>query len=95
MIWLDGSDLLEVSKGRGPNPVSCTFTLTPQLPQMTKTEFFLTISIQYQSRQQIRIKKISIKGLLVDPMANSPNQHHRNCEIAEVKGLISISCITY
>ena len=30
------------------------------------------------SRQMIRIKKISIRGLLVDPISNSPNKHHNN-----------------
>ena len=27
----------------------------------------------------MRIKKISNRGLLVDPIPNSPNQHHMNC----------------
>ena len=26
-----------------------------------------------------RIKKISLRGLLVDPILNSPNLHHNNC----------------
>ena len=31
------------------------------------------------SRQVIRIEKISIKKLLVDPLPNSPNYHHEKC----------------
>ena len=31
------------------------------------------------SRQVMRIKKLSVRGLLVDPIPNSPNQHHENC----------------
>ena len=27
----------------------------------------------------MKIKKISIRGLLVDPIPNSPYQHHKNC----------------
>ena len=30
------------------------------------------------SRQVMRIKKILIRRLLVDPIPNSPNQHHKN-----------------
>ena len=38
------------------------------------------MSDQYQisSRQVMRIKKILIRRLLVDPTPNSPNQHHKN-----------------
>ena len=32
-----------------------------------------------ESRQEMRMKKLSINGLFVDPIPNSPNLHHRNC----------------
>ena len=33
-----------------------------------------------ESRQEMRMKKLSINGLfVVDPIPNSPNLHHRNC----------------
>ena len=31
------------------------------------------------SRQVMRIKKMSIKGLFVFPIPNSPNWHNKNC----------------
>ena len=31
------------------------------------------------NRQVTRIKKVSGRGFLVDPIPNSPNLHHRNC----------------
>ena len=41
------------------------------------TEFLLTMSVQCQA---VKLKeKISTRGLLVDPISNSPNKHHENC----------------
>ena len=48
--------------------------------RVTKLEFLLMISIQYQADKQWEYRKISIiGGLLVDPMSNSPSWHHKNC----------------
>ena len=46
---------------------------------MTKTESLLTISIQYQADKWWELRKISVKGLWVDPIPNSPNTNHKNC----------------
>ena len=54
-------------------------SLTLQLPWVTKTEFLLTISIQYQADEWWEYRQILIWGLLVDPIPNSLNQHHKNC----------------
>ena len=43
--------------------------ITHQLPQVTKTEFLLTIS----SEQVMRIEEDIDGGFLVDPIQNSPN----------------------
>ena len=40
---------------------------------MTKTEFLLTILIQYQVDKWWEKRKILTKRLLVDPIPNSPN----------------------
>ena len=41
------------------------------------TEFLLTMSVQCQA---VKLKeKISTRGLLVDPIPNSPNKHYENC----------------
>ena len=46
---------------------------------MTKTDSLLTISIQYQADKGWEWRKISVKGLWVDPIPNSPNTNHKNC----------------
>ena len=46
--------------------------LTLQLPWVTKTEFLLTILIQYQAGKWWESRKISIMGLLIDLIPNSP-----------------------
>ena len=46
---------------------------------MTKTEFLLTISIQYHVYKWWESRKISIMGLLIDPVPNFPNKHNDNC----------------
>ena len=46
---------------------------------LLNTEFLLTRSFQYQAHMRWEWKKISIRGLLVDPVPNSPNWHHKNC----------------
>ena len=46
---------------------------------MTKTEFLLTISKQYHEDKWWELRKISIIGLLIDPVPNSPNKHDDNC----------------
>ena len=44
---------------------------------LTMTEFLLTMSVQCQA---VKLKeKISTRGLLVDPIPNSPNKHYENC----------------
>ena len=45
---------------------------------MTKTEFLLTISIQYQAEKWWEQRKISIWGQLVDPILNSLNYRYKN-----------------
>ena len=45
---------------------------------VTKTEFLLTISIQYYVDKWWELRKISIIGLLIDPVPNSPNKHNDN-----------------
>ena len=46
---------------------------------MTKTAGISPYNINTKSRrQEMGIKKISIKGLLIDPIPNSPNPHHMN-----------------
>ena len=38
--------------------------------------------VTISNRQVMRIrKKISISGLLVDPISNSPDWHHENCMV--------------
>ena len=51
---------------------------------MTKTEFFLTISTQNQEDKWWEPRKLTIRGLLVDPIPNSKKLHQRNC-IADSK----------
>ena len=41
------------------------------------------------SRQVMRMKKISIRGLLVDPILNSLNLHEKNC-IPGIKEIYSL-----
>ena len=53
--------------------------LTLQLPLVAIKKFLLTISIQYQAEKQWQWRKLSIWGLLVDPVQNSPNKYHKNC----------------
>ena len=48
--------------------------LTLSLPQVTKKEILITISIQYQAGRDY-----IIMGLLVDPIPNSLNKYHKNC----------------
>ena len=71
---------------------------------MTKTEFLLTISKQYQEHKWWELRKISIIGLLIDPVPNSPNKYDDNCladsrritgEILGVKGLKNYREVTY
>ena len=40
---------------------------------MTLTEFLLIPSVGYQADKKPEIKKMPIRGLLVDPIPNSPN----------------------
>ena len=52
--------------------------LTVYLPWKTVKEF----SLQFWNDiniTEMRIRKMSIRGLLVDPMPIFPNQHHKNC----------------
>ena len=56
-----------------PHPTSAEFGLTLKLPWATETEFLITISIKYQADKWWEKRKISIRGLLVDPIPNSPN----------------------
>ena len=46
-------------------------TLPIKLPWVTKTEFLLTISIQNQEDKWWESRKVSTRGLLVDPATNS------------------------
>ena len=48
---------------------------------MTKTEFLLTILIQYQPDKGRELRKISNWGWLVDPILNSLNQNCKNCMV--------------
>ena len=41
---------------------------TFSLSRVTKTEFLLTISTQYQADKWWELRKISVRGLLVDPI---------------------------
>ena len=45
--------------------------LTLQLPWVTKSEFLLTISIQNQEGKWWEPRKVSVRGLVVDPILNS------------------------
>ena len=67
-------------------------SLTIYLPWVTKTGFFLTISIQYQYNiNTISIqyqpdnwwekRKILMWGWLVDPILNSLNSHYNKCMV--------------
>ena len=46
---------------------------------MTKTEFLLKISIQYQAAEWCEERKMSIMGVLVYLIPNSLYRHHKNC----------------
>ena len=37
------------------------------------------LSLQYQADKWWEWRKISVKGLWVDPIPNSPNTNHKNC----------------
>ena len=52
---------------------------------MTKTEFLLTISIQYQAEKWWEQRKISIWGQLVDPILNPLNYQYKNCMVDSKK----------
>ena len=52
--------------------------LTLQLPWVTKTEFLLTISIQYQPDKWRELRSILIWRWLGDSILNSLNQHYKN-----------------
>ena len=56
-------------KNQGLGSIHLTF----KLPWVTKREFLLTISIEYQANKWWEQRKISITGLLVDPVPNAPN----------------------
>ena len=46
---------------------------------MTKTEFLHTIFIQYHVNKWLELRKVSVIGLLIDPVPNSPNKHNDTC----------------
>ena len=75
-------------------------SLTIYLPWVTKTGFFLTISIQYQPDNWLEKRKILMWGWLVDPILNSLNSHYNKCMVDSkekykfdpgVKGLIAFT----
>ena len=49
------------------------------LPWVTKTELLLTISILYQAEKWWELRKMLIRGWLVDLIQNSSNSHQKNC----------------
>ena len=59
--------------------VSSFFVLIHLIPVSDQDRFSPYFINTISSRQVMRIKKISIVGLLVDLAPNSPNQHHENC----------------
>ena len=72
--------------------------LTLKLPWVTKTEFFLTISIQYQPDNDKK-KNINL-GIIIDSILNSLNQPYKNFMVdseenykfdLRVKGLIEVT----
>ena len=46
---------------------------------MTKTEFLHTIFIQHHVNKWLELRKVSVIGLLIDPVPNSPNKHNDTC----------------
>ena len=42
---------------------------------MIKKEFLLATAIQYQADRRWELRKVSILGLFVGPMLNSPKEH--------------------
>lgn len=53
--------------------------MNPPLPQVTKTELLLTVWIQYQAGRWREWRRTSIMGLVVEPIPNSLNSHHKSC----------------
>ena len=53
--------------------------LTLKLIWVTMKKFIFKISKQHHADKWWEWRKISIRGLMVDPIPNSPNCHHRNC----------------
>ena len=42
----------------------------------SKTEFVLTILIPYQANKSREKRKLSIRGIVIDQVLNSPNLHY-------------------
>ena len=59
--------------------VCLIISLALSLPSVTKTEFLITILIQYQGDKWWEYTKISIRWLQVDLTPNSPKEHQKNC----------------
>lgn len=45
---------------------------------MIKKEFLLATAIQYQADRRWELRKVSILGLFVGPMLNSPKEHDKD-----------------
>ena len=48
-------------------------------PKSDKDKIFLIIAIWYQADKWWELRKLSIRGLLVDPIPISPNQYNTRC----------------
>ena len=53
-------------------------------PFLTEKKNYPLKIFTISSREAMREKKLSVEGLLVDPIPYSPNQNHKNC-MAECK----------
>lgn len=68
--------LAKWNKGHRSKP---SWMMNPPLPQVTKTELLLTVWIQYQAGRWREWRRTSIMGLVVEPIPNSLNSHHKSC----------------
>ena len=64
-----------------------TQSIIPSLPGVTMTEFFLQYFHSIKKTGNEEKRKIPSKRLLVNPIPNSPDIHHKNC--IEVRRIIN------
>ena len=55
--------------------------INPWTPMSDQNRMVLAMLIQYSEDNWCEYGKISIRGLLVDPIPNSLKQHHKKCMV--------------